>query len=30
MNKVDIYVNDTLLDIFNDEQNAINLSVQNV
>lgn len=30
MNKVDIYVNDTLLDIFDDEQITINLSVQNV
>ena len=30
MNKVDIYVNDVRLDIFQDEQISINLSVQNV
>jgi hypothetical protein len=30
MNKVDIYVNDFRLDVFNDEQISINLSVQNV
>jgi hypothetical protein len=30
MNKVDIYVNDFRLDLFNDEEISINLSVQNV
>jgi hypothetical protein len=30
MNKVDIYINDQLLDIFQDEEITINLSVQNV
>jgi hypothetical protein len=30
MNKVDIYVNGFRLDLFNDEQISINLSVQNV
>jgi hypothetical protein len=30
MNKVDIYVNGFRLDVFNDEQISINLSVQNV
>jgi hypothetical protein len=30
MNKVDIYVNDKRLDLFNDEEISINLSVQNV
>jgi hypothetical protein len=30
MNKVDIYINDQRLDIFQDEEITINLSVQNV
>ena len=30
MNKVDIYVNDYRLDLFNDEEISINLSVQNI
>jgi len=30
MNKVDIYVNDFRLDVFNDEEISINLSVQNI
>ena len=30
MNKVDIYVNDFRLDLFNDEEISINLSVQNI
>jgi hypothetical protein len=30
MNKVDLYVNDFRLDLFNDEEISINISVQNV